>query len=105
MEHRYHGRIPISLDIKLSRRGRAIGLFKTYNIGLYGIAVRLDRPSDLAVNEVVDLYLTVKQDGVWRFPMKGLVVHRSEDELGIMLLDHYPAYAGFVSGLKGRVAA
>jgi hypothetical protein len=105
MEHRYHSRIPISLDIKLSRRGQNIGRFRTYNIGPDGIAVHLDRPSDLSVNDVVDLYLTVEQDGVWHFPMKGLVVHRSGDELGIMLLDHYPGYAGFVSGLRGQAAA
>jgi hypothetical protein len=105
MEHRHHSRLPIALDIKLSRRGQNIGRFRTYNIGLYGIAVQLGQPTELGVHNVLDLYLTVEQDGVWHFPMKGLVVRRSGDELGIMLLDHYPGYAGFVSGLRGQAVA
>ena len=89
MEDRYFSRKQIELDVNLFHGGKYLGCFSVRDIGFGGLFVETG-PIDLHPNMKVEIGLPVDSSDAEDGGMKGLIVHHSDDGLGIMLTDHEP---------------
>jgi hypothetical protein len=83
MEHRYYPRIPVSLEVDMFRRDKHLGHGQTRDISLGGMMLKNDR-TVLKRNDVIAMRIWI--NGVERV-FRGLVIHTSEKQAGIMLID------------------
>lgn len=90
MEHRFFSRKRIILDINLFHGGQYLGCFGLRNIGLGGLFIETG-PIDLSPNMAVEVGLPINDEEPETGSMKGLIVHRSDEGVGIMLTDHEPS--------------
>jgi anti-anti-sigma regulatory factor len=101
MEHRYGSRIDLAMDVDLAVEDSPLGHFPTRNIGDGGMFVETG-PIDLQPNDLVRLQLRLNGR---RRRLSALVVHRSENGVGLMLMAEDPEYSQFFHDvLEGRRA-
>ena len=89
MEHRNSTRLPVAFDVELEHKGKNVGRFKTRDLGLAGAFIETDL-TNLSVNDYVTVSLLINREGFGDQTLKGLVVHHSEQGIGLMFVDHYP---------------
>ncbi len=86
MEHRYWRRRDVALEMRLFHRQRPLGRFSTSNISIDGLF--LEAPwLEIAPNDIVDL----QWDCGEMHRMKGLVIHRSDNGIGLLLIGSVPS--------------
>lgn len=99
MEHRYHPRKPISLEIDLFKSGHHIGSAFTKNISLGGVMLENDQ-SIIDLNENIMLHMWI--EGVLH-TLSGCVVHTSQNHKGVMFIgmcnDTKRAYFNFLRNM------
>lgn len=92
MERRYGPREPVNLDVTIYREKRKLGSFESRDIGLEGIFVAAQHP-DLGVGECITLQLSLDvSDRDSCYPIRAIVVHRSNDGIGLMFTDYDPIF-------------
>jgi hypothetical protein len=92
MEHRYSPRVEGALDVELSCRGRHLGRYQTRNISFEGMFLETG-PVDLEPNDFLDLRLKAKGRS---HSMRGFVVHRSCDGVGVMVVGEHLGYCRLI---------
>ena len=83
MEHRYYPRLDASLKVGVFKGDELLGYFSTRNISLDGLFIET-QGLDLAINDVIGILFGVNGDARMQ---KGIVVHRSAQGTGVMLID------------------
>ncbi len=83
MEHRYYPRIPVSLEVDMFRRDKHLGHGQTRDISLGGMMLQNDNTA-LKRNDVIAIRIWI--NGI-EHVLRGLVIHTSEAQAGIMLID------------------
>lgn len=98
MEHRCCPRVAGALSIALSHVHGRVGIFRTRNLSLDGLFLETGAV-DLRLNEPVVLRL---DPDTANHRMRGFVVHRSSQGIGVMLTERDPTYAEIVLDLMER---
>ena len=83
MEHRYYPRIPVSLEVDMFRRDTHLGHGLTRDISLGGMMLKNER-TVLKRNDVIAIRIWINGS---EQVLRGLVIHTSETQAGIMLID------------------
>jgi hypothetical protein len=83
MEHRYYPRMPISLKVDLFKRNDRLGHAHTTDISLGGMMLKSDQLV-LNRNDVIMIRIWMKGE---EHVMRGLVIHASGKQAGVMLID------------------
>ncbi len=81
--HRTYTRIPLTLDVQLKFKGKNLGHAFTRNINPFGAFIELSK-HELATNDFIGLYFTEKDQEHTCVEQKGLVIHRSDEGVGIL---------------------
>lgn len=76
------------LNIELRDAQRTLGRFKARRLGTDGIFVETG-PVDLITGDLLDVTLMLKGGRIKK--LKGLVVHQSEDGMGLVFPEHDPS--------------
>lgn len=103
MENRYSARNPLAVDVELHHGRTTIGTFKVRNISLEGMFVETG-PINLYPSDLIDATLTIGHERVAEHEVRAVVVHHTEDGIGLMFRDYQPALLGFLQ-LVSRAAA
>lgn len=103
MKHRFGPRKSVKLDVELFDGQQSLGYFKTRNIGLEGLFIEKG-PVDLGTSDLLDLTLTVNQGGIENYKLKGVVMHHSEEGVGVMFTDYEPIFFCVMDTLDKTVA-
>jgi hypothetical protein len=83
MYHRTYTRIPLTLEVDIQFKGEKPKHAYTQNINPFGAFIELSK-STLAINDFVRLYFTDKDNGDACVVQKGIVMHCSDDGVGIL---------------------
>jgi hypothetical protein len=92
MEHRYSPRVEGALDVEISCRGRHLGRYQTRNISFDGMFLETGAV-DLEPNDFLGLRLKAKGQS---HRMRGFVVHRSRDGVGVMVVGEHLGYCRLI---------
>ena len=87
MEHRWHDRHPIRMELELYRRGEAVATCHSRNVSREGMFFELDaRGMGFEVGRCVQaVFTTGVPDSPNRHLFTGLIVHCSGEGMGVML--------------------
>jgi hypothetical protein len=81
--HRTYTRIPLVLDVQIQFKGEKMGHTLTRNINPFGVFIELPK-SELVTNDFVEMYFTNKYKGDACLLQKGMVMHCSQEGVGII---------------------
>jgi|GEM_PF-1524630 len=81
--HRTYTRIPLTLDVELKCKGKYFKRASTRDVDPFGAFIKLPSP-ELQVNDFVNLSFINKYKGDNCVAQKGIVVHASEEGVGIL---------------------
>lgn len=81
--HRTYTRIPLTLDVHLQCKGKQLKGAFTRNIDPFGAFIELSSP-ELKVSDFVRLRFTNKYIGEGCVAQKGIVVHSSDEGVGVL---------------------
>lgn len=91
MEHRYHPRKPIQLDVHIREGDRVLGWFRTRDVGMEGAFVETG-PVDVGPYDVLTLTFCTGRRSSDAHEVMGLVVHCSEEGVGLMYAAEDPRF-------------
>jgi hypothetical protein len=80
---RTYTRMPLVIDVQLKFRGEKLGNFATRNINPFGAFIVLTKP-ELVTNDFVEMNFTDKDKNDKGVVQKGMVMHCSEEGVGIL---------------------
>lgn len=103
MEHRYHERLPVALDVEVRHRGVALGRFKTRDICPEGLSLAIDPQVGIKGHEVLEL--RIHSPLCAPFESRGWVIHRGHRVAGIMFLNHDSRCMKLISEFGGERVA
>ena len=103
MENRFSARKPVALEVDLHQGRIRFGTFKARNISLEGMFVETG-PINLYPSDLIDATLTVGRESTARHEIRAVVVHCTEEGVGLLFRDYEPALLGFLR-LLSSVAA
>ena len=83
MEHRYYPRLDAALKVGVFKGDELLGYFTTRNISLDGLFIETQGLA-LSINDVIGILIGINGDARMQ---KGIVVHRSTQGIGVMLID------------------
>jgi len=84
MEHRWHGRDKIQLDVMLYHNAVPIARCATQNLSITGVYLQPAK-TDIALNSPVELEISHRDKGITqRFRLMAQVVHISQSGTGLM---------------------
>nr|WP_297348380.1 PilZ domain-containing protein [uncultured Glaciecola sp.] len=83
MYHRTYTRIPLTLEVDIQFKGGKLKRAYTRNINPFGAFIKLPKAT-LAINDFIKIYFTDKDNGDACVEQKGLVMHSSDDGVGIL---------------------
>ena len=88
MDHRCDIRLPASIDVRLSHRERDLGHFRMRNTSRQGMFIETG-PVALCVYDFVEVKLKSVVDSLQSHHLRGLVLHHSNDGVGLLFTaDH-----------------
>lgn len=104
MEHRRGTRISANLYVELSRGDRSFGISLTTNIGQGGLFI-FDFEGDVVEGDLLTLKISRdSSDILSNFERKAMVVHCSENGMGLMWADNYSNFLVKVHGMNEMAA-
>ncbi|MGC1955287.1 MAG: PilZ domain-containing protein [Gammaproteobacteria bacterium] len=103
MENRYSVRSPVALDVELHHGRTSFGTFKVRNISLEGMFVETG-PMHLYPSDLIDATLTVGLKPTATHEIRAVVVHHSDEGIGLIFRDYEPAFLGFLRFLSSVAA-
>jgi hypothetical protein len=83
MEHRYFERLSIPVQVSIRYKNHTIDHLTAYNCSFGGMFLDA-KIIGICCNDIVTLDVSMEGED---FPMQGLVVHVSDDGIGLMLLE------------------
>ncbi|MFT4732188.1 MAG: hypothetical protein ACI89W_001211 [Gammaproteobacteria bacterium] len=83
MYHRTYTRIPLTLEVDLQFKDGKLRHANTRNIDPFGAFIETSKPT-LSTNDFVKIYFTDKNKGGAYLVQKGIVMHCSDDGVGIL---------------------
>jgi len=101
MEHRWHPRRPVRVDVTLYHRDRPVAVCRSRDVSRDGIFFEVDsRVPGLDAGTFVTADLRWRDaHGTRRTRVGGLVVHRARDGLGVLLVHREASAAAAVAAL------
>ncbi|MFZ0255347.1 MAG: PilZ domain-containing protein [Gammaproteobacteria bacterium] len=87
MERRYQQRKALDLDVVLYDGQGPVGAFKARNLSIGGIYIETG-PMDLCVGDLLDVFCLVDSHRAKRHNLRGIVVHHTDDGVGVMFRDY-----------------
>ena len=87
MERRYQQRKAFDLDVVLYDGQGQLGAFKAINVSIGGIYIQTG-PADLCVGDLLDVSCLVGCRRSKRHNLRGIVVHHTNDGVGVMFRDY-----------------
>ena len=103
MENRYSVRKPMALDVELHRGRRSVGRFKARNISLEGMFVETG-PINLYPGDLTDITLAIGREGRSEHEARAVVVHHTDEGIGLMFRDYQPDLLAFLRFLSSAAA-
>lgn len=103
MENRYTARKPVALDVELHHGRASFGTFKARNISLEGMFVETG-PVNLYPSDLIDATLVIGPDPAATHEVRAVVVHHTDEGIGLMFRDYEPALLGFLRFLSPAAA-
>jgi hypothetical protein len=103
MENRYSTRKTVALDVELHHGRTSFGTFKARNISLEGMFVETG-PINLYPSDLIDATLTFGRKPTATHEVRAVVVHHTDEGIGLMFRDYEPALLGFLSFLSSAAA-
>ncbi len=103
MENRYSARNPAALDVELHHGRTSFGTFKVRNISLEGMFVDTG-PIHLYPSDLIDATLAVGRNSTATHEVRAVVVHHTDEGIGLMFRDYEPALLGFLCFLSSAAA-
>lgn len=104
MENRYSERKPVAITVELHQGCTRFGKFKARNISLDGMFVEAG-PLNLYPGDLIEATLTVGPEATAvMYNVRAVVVHHTDEGLGLMFRDYDPALLGFLRVLSSAAA-
>jgi hypothetical protein len=89
VNHRYSVRIPLRVEVKLSRHGNNLGRYMTRDMDSYGAFVETEGLA-LNPNEIVKLEISSLRESSDHLPLKAMVVRTTARGVGLMFTNYSP---------------
>jgi len=102
-EHRLHRRVPLRLEVEVRQGPKCLGRFATRDAGPEGAFVETG-PHALRPYDVVRLTFRLGRDWRQAYEVPGLVVHCTDEGIGILHAADNPAFAERLRAALARAA-
>lgn len=103
MENRYTARKRVALDVELHHGRTSFGTFKVRNISLEGMFVETG-PLNLYPSDLIDATLSIGREATDKHDIRAVVVHHTDEGIGLMFRDYDPALLGLLRFLSSAAA-
>ncbi|MGF1616048.1 MAG: PilZ domain-containing protein [Gammaproteobacteria bacterium] len=103
MERRYQARRVLDLDVVLYDGQGRMGSFKARNLSLGGIYIETG-PIDLCIGDLLDVSCVVDCHTVKKQKLRGIVVHHTDQGVGVMFRDYDVSSLETMGALDGDIA-
>jgi hypothetical protein len=104
MERRYQPRKALDLDVMLYDGQGQVGAFKARNLSIGGIYIETG-PVDLCVGDLLDVSCSIDCCRARRHHLRGIVVHHTDEGVGVMFRDYDFFSLGIVEALDSDLVA
>lgn len=104
MERRYQPRKALDLDVVLYDGRGQVGAFKARNLSIGGIYIETGSV-DLCVGDLLDVFCLVDCRRAKRHHLRGIVVHYTDDGVGVMFRDYDILSLRIMEALDGDIVA
>lgn len=104
MERRYQQRKALDLEVVVYDGQGQVGAFKARNLSVGGIYIETG-PVDLCIGDLLDVSCFIDCHRAKRHNLRGIVVHHTDDGIGVMFRDYDSSSLKVMEALDGDIVA